>query len=117
MYFSSIAANARQRLCSELVLLPLGHHSTLPLPIRSVPSKSSPRRILISSELPLLSFERSTSPGSVAVTVVCLDFLRPNQTPLSQVCLTKFSRRPTPSLQAPRAPHRRDCPASPPRSV
>ena len=67
---ASISANCRQFLRSAWVLLPLGHHCTLPRPIRSLPSSSSPLRTSMSRVLLLLSLVRSTEYGRNAVTLV-----------------------------------------------
>jgi len=67
---ASSSANCRQFFRSACVLLPLGHHCTLPRPISSRPKSSFPLRTSISSVLLLFSFVRSTEYGRNAVTLV-----------------------------------------------
>src|SRR5271169_2572973 len=76
MCVSSMSAKPFQLLRSELVLFPLGHHSTLPRPNIRVPSNTSWLRTWISRPLPLFSLVSSIEPGRRAFTLVTRDSLR-----------------------------------------
>jgi hypothetical protein len=68
----SNSPNAFQLFLSELVLLPRGHHSTLPLPRNRVPSFLPPLFTVNSKLLPLFNFVSSDETGKKAVTLVTL---------------------------------------------
>ncbi len=70
MLSSSILANARQLLRALCTLCPAGHHSTLPLPMISVPSNVSPVRMMMDMELSLLRLVNSTEDGKWATALV-----------------------------------------------
>jgi hypothetical protein len=70
MFRLSISAKSCQLFQSMLILLPRGHHCTLPRPILSVPKSSSPARTCTSSVFPLFNLVSSMEYGSKAVTRV-----------------------------------------------
>jgi len=83
---------------TEFTLFPLGHHSTLPLPIESVPRNSSPRLTTNCNELSLLRFVSSIEPGNLTVIIVFLTFFF--RTLIGGLTFLSFGGQSTPSLRA-----------------